>query len=305
MGLSEDELSRMYQALSNPHRRRIIELLGKRGPLSFSELRRSLNISIGALYHNLEQLGPLVFQLSDRRYALTDKGVAVYNLMRREADLLEDSGPAPRAPRWAEGLFGFVCRLFFPKDLLSSLYARLGPKMAAASASALALGALVCALTRTEVILTYVRASRGVLSVPWLGLRLAIDPSVLSALTFISTWLALSIPSYVVVSAVKWSWDWAGMAKFMEGSALSTLPATAYVLIHNAATGAGATGYAAYASLGAAFALLWAMMIGSMAASLSIAKRISSVRALAVMVAVAYLCLASQQLLVLRWILQH
>ncbi|MEM4700259.1 MAG: helix-turn-helix domain-containing protein [Candidatus Nezhaarchaeales archaeon] len=302
MEAGEEGLSQIYQALSNPHRRRIIQLLGSRGPLPFSELKRSLRISVGALYHNLDQLKPLVFQLSDKRYALTERGMAAYDLLKRGADFLEDSASSPPMPPWARALLGLVSRLFLPKEPLASLYARPGPGLGAAAASALALGALACALTRTEVILTYVRHSRGSLSIPWLG-PLCADPALLSALTFIATWLTFSILPYAIVSLLKWSWGWARLAKFMAGSALATLPAAAYVLIYNAVVRLGAGGYATYAALGAAFAILWAMMIGHIAAHLSVAKRVSSARALAVMVAVAYLCMASQHGLLVKWLL--
>ncbi|MCX8205003.1 MAG: helix-turn-helix domain-containing protein [Candidatus Nezhaarchaeota archaeon] len=302
MGLSDEEVSQIYQALGNPHRRKIIQLLGSRGPMSFSELRQSLNISIGALYHNLGQLGPLISQLSDKRYALTERGSAVYSLMKRELDLLEDSSSIATHPPWARGLLSLAHRLFFPKGLLSSLYAHPGPRLKVAASLVLALGALLCSLTHTDVILTYVRPGRGVFAIPELGLYFRTEPALLSALTFIATWLTLSILPYAVVSVLKWSWDWRGMARFMEGSAVSMLPAAVYVLIHNAVLRAGAAGYATYAALGGVFALLWAVMIGSIAASLSIAKRVSSVKALVVMVAVAYLCLASQQGLIVKWL---
>lgn len=302
MDADDEGLSQIYQALSNPHRRKIIQLLGSRGPLPFSELRRSLRISVGALYHNLDQLRPLVFQLSDKRYALTERGMAAYDLLKREMDFLEDSTSSPSIPHWARGLFSSVARLFFPKEFLASLYARPGPGLAAAAVSVIALGALVCALTRTEVILTYVRHGRGALSIPGLGALYA-DPALLSALTFIATWLTFSILPYAIVSLVKWNWGWARLARFMAGSAIGMLPAASYVLIYNAVVRSGASGYATYAALGAAFATLWAMMVGHIAASLSVAKRISSTRALAVMVVVAYLCMASQQGLLVKWLL--
>jgi len=79
----------------------------------------------------------------------------------------------------------------------------------------------------------------------------------------------------------------------------------AYVVVNSAAVSAGLNGYALYVALGALFAILWAIMIGSIAASLSIVKRVSGPRALMIMVAVAYLCMASQQGLIVKWILQR
>jgi len=305
-GWDEDELPRLHQALSHPHRRKIIHLLGSRGPMSFSELKRSLGISIGALYYNLDQLSGLVAQASDKRYLLTEKGVAAYNFMRGEGDLLEEAGSRFSLPPQASRLFNAVRSLFFPRELLSSLYAGPSFKLKAAAAAVLALGALACALTGTDVFLTYVRVGfKGRLILPELGIYLEADPRLLSASSFIATWLTLSLFPYAVASLLKWEWGWRKLASFLEGSAVGMLPALAYVVIYSAALRAGAQGYLAVAALGVVFAVLWAMMIGFIAASLSMAKRISASRALLIMVVVAYLCMASQQGILVKWILQR
>ncbi|RLF15649.1 MAG: hypothetical protein DRJ97_03265 [Thermoprotei archaeon] len=299
--VSEEEIYRVYQALGNPQRRKIIYLLGSRGPLPFSELKKSLNISVGSLYYNLDQLRDLVFQGPDKRYALTSKGMAVYNLLRREDDILEPVTSSSSLPSWAWRVFSLIRQAFFPRELLSIFYAQRGVRVAL-SVIAVMLGVLVCSFTGTDVFLTYIRTGfKGTLSIPELSLYLHMDPMLLAALTFIATWLVLSLIPYAVVSALKWEWCWDKLVRFLEGSALSTLPLTVYVAVHNAVVSSGAVGYAVFLALGAFFALSWALMVGFIAACLSIVKRISGSRALIIMVVVAYLCLMAQQAIIVKW----
>lgn len=298
---SEEELYKVYQALGNPQRRKIIYLLGSRGPLSFSELKKSLNISVGALYYNIDQLGDLILQAPDKRYALTSKGMAVFNLMKSEEDLLEAVKTGSTIPSWAWSIYNGVRQLFFPREILSILYAK--PKLGLITALAvMVIGVLVCSLTGTDVFLTYIRTGfKGSFAIPELNLYVRTDPRLFSAVTFIATWFIFSIIPYTVVSALKWEWDWNKLSRFLEGSAVSMLPAAIYVVIHSAVMSTGITGYATFASLGALFGILWALMIGSIAASLSIVKRISGSKALIIMVIVAYLCMTAQQALIVKW----
>ena len=72
--MSENQINRLYAALANPYRRKIVELLRGRGRLGFKDLHQSLGISVGALYHHLDMLEGVVGQDSEKKYVLTEQG---------------------------------------------------------------------------------------------------------------------------------------------------------------------------------------------------------------------------------------
>src|SRR5207245_11010357 len=76
---SDESLTRVYNALANPTRRQIVQILKERGKAGFKELHETLKISVGALYHHLDSLEGFVAQGADRKYVLTDAGRAASN----------------------------------------------------------------------------------------------------------------------------------------------------------------------------------------------------------------------------------
>ncbi|MDJ0270231.1 MAG: helix-turn-helix domain-containing protein [Aigarchaeota archaeon] len=77
-GLGEDERNgdlNYFNALRNPIRRRILQLLYENGEMSASALKRALSVSMGTLYYHLDILRPFLRQTSQKRYALNELGV--------------------------------------------------------------------------------------------------------------------------------------------------------------------------------------------------------------------------------------
>jgi DNA-binding transcriptional ArsR family regulator len=72
--ISESQITRIYAALGNPYRRKIVALLKTQGRLGFKDLHEGLGISVGALYHHLDMLEGVVGQDKDKKYVLTDQG---------------------------------------------------------------------------------------------------------------------------------------------------------------------------------------------------------------------------------------
>ena len=70
-----------YYALNHPLRREIISLLGSRGSLSSTELKRLLKIGPGKLYYHLDILRGLVEQDENKKYKLSDKGLKAYEML--------------------------------------------------------------------------------------------------------------------------------------------------------------------------------------------------------------------------------
>ncbi|MGQ9781843.1 MAG: ArsR/SmtB family transcription factor [Nitrososphaeria archaeon] len=84
---SGDRLQRRYRALGHPARKRIVELLGVRGRMQFSEIKAETSLSVGALYYHLDVLGDLVTQDDKRRYLLSEEGRNVYRSLVVEQGL--------------------------------------------------------------------------------------------------------------------------------------------------------------------------------------------------------------------------
>ncbi|MGQ9780929.1 MAG: DUF7347 domain-containing protein [Nitrososphaeria archaeon] len=71
-----DELEKDVQ--SNPSRRRIIEVIGGAGKLSFSQIKKETNMSTGAIYYHLSRLQDFVEVDGRRRYHLNSNGEKLY-----------------------------------------------------------------------------------------------------------------------------------------------------------------------------------------------------------------------------------
>lgn len=295
-----ERLYMIYQVLGSPQKRKIIEVLGTKGPLPFSDLKKSLSMSVGALYYNLDQLRPFVAQEADRRYSLTSEGREVFKIMNSELDLMEPARASSRAPSWMLELFDVIRQIFLPREFLSTLFSR--GEIRFIALGILALGILACSLTGTDVFLTYVRPGfKGSFTIPELSLYVKTDPRPLSATSFIATWLIFSLVPYSIASLIKWEWGWRKLYNFLQGSAVGMLPIVAYVVVYDAVLKLGFLGYATFLLLGAFFAAMWAITIGIVASTLNIVKRISTSKSVVLMVLVTYLCLATHQAILVKW----
>src|SRR5437016_5267343 len=94
---SDESLTRVYNALANPTRRQIVQILKERGKAGFKELHDTLKLSVGALYHHLDSLEGFVAQGSDRKYVLTDDGSAAINAFSSGQErIIANAAQAPR-----------------------------------------------------------------------------------------------------------------------------------------------------------------------------------------------------------------
>jgi len=74
----------IFSILGNPTKRNIIFFLGERGVASFTEMRKTLKISVGNLYYNLDGLKNFVTKDEKRRYMLTEEGRMLYEILKEE-----------------------------------------------------------------------------------------------------------------------------------------------------------------------------------------------------------------------------
>src|SRR5437870_11598480 len=104
---SDESLTRVYNALANPTRRQIVQILKERGKAGFKELHETLKISVRALYHHLDSSEGFVAQGADRKYVLTDDGKAAINAFSTgEERILANAAQTSTA----ESSFGFISR---------------------------------------------------------------------------------------------------------------------------------------------------------------------------------------------------
>ena len=149
---SDEGLKRAYSALANPIRRQIVQILKEKGKTGFKDLREALKISAGALYQHLDNLEELVAEGTDRKYVLTDDGVAAINALTNGAkNTVSDCTQTPtRESRLSfystELLFRRTVFNFLSKDPLRSL---------PLSAIILVLGGAVSFVTNLEPILLF------------------------------------------------------------------------------------------------------------------------------------------------------
>jgi hypothetical protein len=68
--------SKIYGIFNHPIRGKIVGILAERGPLTYTDLRAEMKLGVGTLYYHLSILGDLVSQGRDKRYFLSELGMA-------------------------------------------------------------------------------------------------------------------------------------------------------------------------------------------------------------------------------------
>lgn len=88
---SPDTEESFYYALNHEIRRNIIRLIGENGKGSFTQFKRSLEVSTGTLYHHLDVLKSLVIQDEKKKYILSTLGKHAYDFLIRNYDSMEST----------------------------------------------------------------------------------------------------------------------------------------------------------------------------------------------------------------------
>jgi helix-turn-helix protein len=156
---SDESLTRVYNALANPIRRRIVQILNERGKAVFKELHDILNISVGALYHQLDSLEGFVAQGADRKYILTQNGnAAIKAFGAGEESRIANTAQPPRESR----LTVLSKELLFARALLNYLSQEPWRSLPLA-VMILALGGAISFMTNLEpILLFYLNPTQGV-----------------------------------------------------------------------------------------------------------------------------------------------
>ena len=157
---SDENLTRVYNALANPYTRRIIQILRENGRAGFKELHDSLRISVGALQNHLDTLEGLVTLGADKMYSLTDQGRTIIDALSvRDQSGISNSAENPVH----ESRFGFIFReLLFGRAFFNYLSQAPGRSFPFAL-TVLALGGYISFQTNLEpILLFYLKPTPGI-----------------------------------------------------------------------------------------------------------------------------------------------
>jgi len=155
--------ARILRVLDHPARRRVIELLGKRGAMPWKDLAGELGMGTGALYYHLDTLEGIVVRDESKKYALTGRGREVYEYL--EANPLANSlKGVPLARQSAGGMKRYFEILFAPRPFLSRILSSDSKAAAFLLISSVALLLIMSYLGR-EALLFYLTPSTNVLGI--------------------------------------------------------------------------------------------------------------------------------------------
>jgi hypothetical protein len=118
----DDEISHFFNVLGHPLRRQLIKVLGEKLTMSFTDLKSTLNVSVGTLYYNLDLLKGIVEQNVNKKYVLTNKGKLAYRLLvESEEKLLSLGLKSQKQWAWLKPLTGVLMMRRFFATIYSSI----------------------------------------------------------------------------------------------------------------------------------------------------------------------------------------
>ncbi len=114
------ESAKILKVLDHPARKRIIELLGNRGAMSWKDLASELGMGTGALYYHMDTLEGIVARDDSKRYVLTKPGRGVYEYLKANP-LANPMQSVPLALSSAGGSKRYLVSIFAPRSFLSRI----------------------------------------------------------------------------------------------------------------------------------------------------------------------------------------
>jgi len=203
----DNEISRIYQVLSNPSRQKIIEFLGSKGKASITEIKRALKMSTGSLYYNIDLLGDLIERDPKKKFSLSDKGWIAYNLLKNGKESILDA-KYYRNHFIPLKLRSKLSLIFHPRWLFLTLYDYKSLQIAI-PIIVLLLGASICYSTNVELTLFAYSYK-------------PTQPPIYSALKFILSWIIIYIMAETLPFILHGRIG--GHISLLSGLAIATLP---------------------------------------------------------------------------------
>lgn len=115
----------VFHILRNPVRRGIILILGEKGQMGFTDLRKTFpDISVGTLYYHLDLLNQIVTQNTGKKYILTEEGKKVFAQVLKSEEHLIPVKTSVEAKAGVESPISFflMSRLFSDISLRPNKY---------------------------------------------------------------------------------------------------------------------------------------------------------------------------------------
>ena len=122
----DEKIEKRIRALSHWARRRIILLLGEKGPMTYSELMKNVGIEdSGTFAFHLRSLGDLVMKNNDGRYRLTSEGERVYKALKyllTGGDNDSREIPPPKERELPPIIIGDMGKCYITKEIVDEAY---------------------------------------------------------------------------------------------------------------------------------------------------------------------------------------
>ncbi len=112
----------MFDALSNPLRRKILEFIDEIGGATYTDLTENFELKSGPLYYHLRQMKKFVYQGENKVYLLTDDGTKALNIFKGKKEPEYEIFEMPEKPDvFSIGKFSLLPMVkFFAKNPIHS-----------------------------------------------------------------------------------------------------------------------------------------------------------------------------------------
>ena len=292
-GIGTIDVEDVYAVLSNPIKRRIIEVVAERGAASFTDLRRDLNISVGALYYNLDGLKDYITKDSNRRYVLTEKGFVLYKALKEGDEAIRNAlTPKSGFARFAEDR---LLPYLVPQRLMIPLYRNDALSIAVAVGCVL-IGLATTLFTRLPLKVFEVEQVPALLPTKRIG-AFILQPEVLLLIDFSLSYTFAALIIHIAAHAI--SGNEPPVLGLAAGLALAQTPLYFYMLLQWALTGWSypEVSEQTMVLLGLTLRLLQLLCMGLLTAVISVFYRLRRERSFLVSVLVVYVSFALKNLL--------
>jgi hypothetical protein len=142
------DITRVMRVVDHPTRKRIIELLGSKGSLTWKGISGELGVGTGALYYHIDALEGIVTRDGSKKYLLTDFGIQVYRYLDRG-----EAGPIEVPARNSRGsAISAIENTLAPRPLIDAATSS-QPRLVGSLLIFSAIGALLAIYSGNEIIL--------------------------------------------------------------------------------------------------------------------------------------------------------
>ena len=282
----------IYSILGSPVKRKLITVLAERGPLSFTELKRELGVSVGALYYNLDSLRGFVIRDEARRYCLSEKGFALYEAMKKSGEVIKRTLTPPG--QLERALSRYVVPYLVPRQLVMAFYKDVRAS-AVSLATCLIFGTFSILLTKLRVKLLEVEQTP-LLFPKSIGFATITPEIILVSEYALSYLLSLTLAHILALLVARRRSLTLG---FAAAIALAYMPLYAYMILHFSITGYAypSIPYSIMAALAVALRVLQVVSLGLITASVSVFYDTSAERGFLVASILLYISFFAKHLL--------